>query len=286
MRWSIFITLQGLIIAGILGVVYIHQDRVVVLKKPPASIAQWYKPQNKRQVWLHTMFKLRREMLAVEMYASTQDDKNLQAWATKLDTDYRKIAEMVPEWQARVSVPDLDALQKSVMDKRYADVSHGVTKLQENCTACHTDFRAITAAMYRAPDFSGMKVEGDVELNGHMVALSQQVNKIKIAFVDERSDGALSAYADLAKGMKILGATCAGCHKHQSQTYPNPNIDEAMAKLEKSLKVGSLKDKGRALGTLAVMACAQCHGTHRISFDAKQLFVKDKSWDELLKHSL
>ena len=38
------------------------------------------------------------------------------------------------------------------------------------------------------------------------------------------------------------------------------------------------------LGTLAVLACARCHGTHRIAYDIRQLFVDRQSWVELIKH--
>ena len=47
----------------------------VVLDKPPESLKQWYKPDNKRQVWLHTMFRLRREMQAINEYADQKDAK-------------------------------------------------------------------------------------------------------------------------------------------------------------------------------------------------------------------
>ena len=58
-----------------------------------------------------------------------------------------------------------------------------------------------------------------------------------------------------------------------------------MATLERSLKTGTLEDQGKALGTLAVMVCAECHGTHRLAHDAKNLLNKKKDWGELLKHS-
>ena len=44
-------------------------DTPVSLATPPASLEKWYKPANKRQVWLHTMFRLRREMQAIREYA-------------------------------------------------------------------------------------------------------------------------------------------------------------------------------------------------------------------------
>ena len=284
MRWSVFVVIQCLIILVIIGVFYIHQDHVIALKEPPESIAQWYKPQNKRQVWLHTMFKLRREILAIEIYTKTQDDENLQKWAAKLYEDYHKISEMVPEWKKRLDLDTIDEIQKGVKEKRYNDVTHALDDLDESCQSCHTDFRVVTATMYRAPDFSEMKIDGSTSLISHMRTVSKQVNQIKIAFVDGRQDAALSALSDLEKGMNSLGDICINCHKKASKTYPNVKMKQSMADLEQRLKTGSLREQGEALGTLAVMACAECHGTHRLAFDAKILLSKKKHWGELLKH--
>jgi len=48
-------------------------EESIHLTKPPASLAQWYKPQNKRNVWQHNMFKLRREIQAVKEYVYEYD---------------------------------------------------------------------------------------------------------------------------------------------------------------------------------------------------------------------
>ena len=37
----------------------------------PESLAEWYKPKNERQVWLHTMFAMRRELQAIAEYAGS-----------------------------------------------------------------------------------------------------------------------------------------------------------------------------------------------------------------------
>ena len=284
MRRSVFIVIQCLIALAIVGVIYIHQDRVIVLKEPPESIAEWYKPQNKRQVWLHTMFKLRREMLAVEIYAEAEDGEHLQKWAEKLNVDYNKLAEMTPEWQKKLDVTAMARVLTSAKESRYSDVTQALAELDKNCRSCHTDFRAVTAAIYRAPDFTDMKIDDATSLTSHMGALSKQVNRIKIAFVDDRGDAALSALSDLTKGMKTLGGVCANCHKKPSIPYPDEKMMQAAATLEQSLKTGSLREKGEALGALAVTACAKCHGTHRLSNDAKRLLKEQKSWGDLLKH--
>jgi cytochrome c556 len=285
MRWFVFLIIQSLIILVIIAGFYIHQEHVIVLKQPPESIAQWYKPQNKRQVWLHTMFRLRREILAIEIYAKTKDDKNLQKWTEKLNEDYHKIAEMVPEWQKRLDLAVITDIQKSVYEKRYNDVTHALVELDKSCQSCHTDFRAVTATIYRVPDFSDMKIDGSTSLISHMRTMSKQVNQIKIAFVDGRQDAALSAFLDLEKAMNSLGDICENCHKKSSKSYPNEKMTHTMADLEQSLKTGSLEDQGKALGTVAVMVCAECHGTHRLAHDAKTLLNKKKNWGELLKHS-
>ncbi len=50
-----------------------YAEPIVSLKLPLTSLEKWYKPANKRQVWLHTMFRLRREMQAIADYAENSD---------------------------------------------------------------------------------------------------------------------------------------------------------------------------------------------------------------------
>ena len=83
--------------------------------------------------------------------------------------------------------------------------------------------------------------------------------------------------------MNKLGETFSNCHKEKKE-YPGDTIDRTVARLEESLVSGTLKDQGRELGTLAVTACAQCHGTHRLAYDSRNLFVEKRSWRELIKH--
>jgi hypothetical protein len=80
MRWHYFIILQAIILLVAAGLVYKHQDKVKLVKAAPIELAKWYKPENKRQVWLHNMFKLRREMQAVAFYAQNKDAEHLQQW--------------------------------------------------------------------------------------------------------------------------------------------------------------------------------------------------------------
>ena len=287
MRWLIFFVIQCVIILAVLVLVQKHQEHVIVLKQPPTSLAQWYKPQNKRQVWLHTMFKLRREMLAVELYANEDANKNenLEKWSAKLVEDYQKIGEMVPEWSNKLNYAAINEMQNSVKAKHYQNVTKALRALDETCNSCHADYRAVTATLYRAPDFSGMKLDNTEELTSHMRSLSEQVNKIKIGFVDGRNEDALASLLGLQQGMHQLGETCVNCHAENTKNYPNEAMKKMASTLKQSLESGTLTEQGKALGTLAVAACADCHATHRLAFDAKQLLGEKRSWLELLRHS-
>jgi hypothetical protein len=50
-----------------------------------------------------------------------------------------------------------------------------------------------------------------------------------------------------------------------------------------SIKISFVDDRQDV--ALSDLACAKCHGSHRLAYDAKILLNNKKSWDELLKHS-
>ncbi len=238
------------------------------------------------------MFKLRREMQAVEFYAQNQEPERLEKWSKRLSDHYLKIADMVPEWKDKLSPQLIVNLNKQVEDNNFYEIPKTLEDLSQNCQSCHTDYQATTAAMYRAPDFSGITLlsrasdskASEIPYTQHMDKLSKQVNQIKIASEDGMKDLALSSLTELTEGMNLLGETCSNCHKSEIEAYPSKAMTQTMVQLEQSLKTGTLKDQGRTLGTLAVQACARCHGTHRISYDARKQLTEKIDWGQLLKH--
>jgi cytochrome c556 len=267
------------------AIVFIHKDRVALIKTPPASLAQWYKPENKRQVWLHNMFKLRREMQAVRFYANNKEDGYLQKWAGQLSAHYLEIGEMVPEWKKKLDINLITELREHVKNSGYQDITYALDNLNKSCDSCHVDYRAITATMYRTANFSSIDIpDRSTSLKEHMKELTRQVNQIKIASEDGMQEVALASLSELKKGMNTLGDTCSICHNKDEKEYPGDTINNTVTRLEESLVTGTLKDQGRELGTLAVTACARCHGTHRLAYDSRTLFVEKRGWRELIKH--
>ncbi|PKG82517.1 hypothetical protein CXF85_13620 [Colwellia sp. 75C3] len=284
MRWRYFIILQIVILLVAAGLIYKHQDKAQLVKTPPTELAQWYKPENKRQVWLHNMFKLRREMQAVEFYAKNQDAEHMNKWAEQLNEHYLKIAEMVPSWQKKLAVSTAAELRNASEQKDYASVLVQHKILQQSCDSCHDDYQAITALTYRTPDFSKIQISSELSFVDHMDTLTRQVNQIKISAQDGNKPLALSSLVSLNDGMTILGETCVDCHKKDRKPYPSETMKKTLSSLKQSLESGTAKEQGRDLGTLAVLACARCHGTHRIAYGAKQKLIKEISFSDLIKH--
>jgi hypothetical protein len=117
-----------------------------------------------------------------------------------------------------------------------------------------------------------------------MKKLTYDVNQIKIASQDDMKELALSSLSDLKEGINMLGHSCGSCHKKGALAYPGETISKTISGLEESLKTGTTKEQGRHLGTLAVLACARCHGAHRLSYDAGKIFSEDQNWLEFMKH--
>jgi len=284
MRWRYFIVLQiiiGLIVAGLL---YTHQNKVNLVKTPPIALSKWYKPENKRQVWLHNMFKLRREMQAVSFYAQEQNSEHLARWVEPLGKHYKKISDMVPSWQKKLDMQAMSALNDASAAKDYSEVALQLSKLQESCDSCHKDYQAITALTYRSADFSTIRVNESTSFSEHMNVLTQQVNQIKISAQDGFTEQALSSLNQLNQSMSELGDTCVSCHKKDRRNYPSEQMSKTLVNLKTALTSGTAKEQGMQLGTLAVLACARCHGTHKISYAVKKQLNKEVSLTELIKH--
>ncbi len=267
-----FLTRILLIFTLLSGVAGITAAGEKSLQLPPDSIAQWYKPQNKRQVWLHTMFSLRREMQAVGEYAAIKNKPGVDKWSERLVAHYRKIGEMVPEWADELEVEWVEKLESAAATADFDGVNRALYKLGQNCQGCHREFQAITTLLYRSPDFSGLKV-GERTYVEHMQLLTRLINRIKIAHEDGLDEVALESVSALRQELAKLDEGCAGCHRDPRATeyYMGEKTALALDALEHDFTDGDRKRVGRDLGTLAVINCAQCHGVHRTLHDVRKI---------------
>lgn len=247
------------------------------LSLPPDSLSQWYKPASERQVWLHTMFSLRREMQAVGEYARLGDRERLLKWSRKLAGHYRKISEMVPEWKDELDESSLDHLLAAAEKGEFSKVEKSLRKLGQTCKSCHREFRAVTAALFRVPDFRSAKIENrrTGESKGYadsMQTISVLLNRVKIAIEDDRTEAAISALYDFGDNLGDLNNSCGSCHKDAGavQRVLGDEAKSSLVKLATGVHKSNSKDAGRALGAIAVQVCAKCHSVHRTSYDLSQ----------------
>lgn len=259
---------------------FAEEARETTLQLPPDSLAQWYKPVNKRQVWLHNMFSLRREMLAVSDYIALEDQPRLSKWVTRLGQHYRKIGEMVPEWREDLDLEQLDRLLGAVEQGDYSQAAAAQRKLGHSCNACHRENRALVAAIYRSPDFGAVQVEDSETLEEEpykrvMGRLSMLLNRVKIASEDGRKQTALDSLSDLQRRLDDLGQSCNACHRDDQpkSRVLGEEMQGSLAALEGSIAAEDIQKTGRNLGMLAVHSCARCHGVHRLLNDLRREIV-------------
>ncbi len=264
-----------------------YAEPMVSLKKPPASLEQWYKPANKRQVWLHTMFRLRREMQAIAEYAEQNDQKAMEKWIKRLDKDYNKIADMVPEWEKEIKPKLLPELEMFAEKGDMYRLGKTLKMIKRTCDDCHTYYQPLVTATYRSPHYDDIKLKdssGDVSekaqsFKDNMEALSVSVNRILIALDDGHKSVALQSGKTLAEQLQNLGDSCSSCHKDDE--YPRERIlgkatRQRFEKLQVNISEGRVKDSQKLMGEIAVTVCARCHNTHRIVYDLRNALLPEE----------
>ncbi len=241
------------------------------IELPPESLAQWYKPLNKRQVWLHTMFRLRQSMQAVDYYMQAEDPESLKRWAGILKTTYAKLPKMVPEWQEKSRQGVAESIYQAAVSKQYDKVAKESKRLQKFCDACHMEWQPLVSAIYRSPDYRQTKVaqsDGGEALNypDMMQKLSATLGVLKITREDGDLPKARQAAKQLQGELQDLGNSCQDCHRDQV-TYERilgEEIQLEFGKLDAFLtQPHDLKKSGRALGTIGFKVCGRCHSIHR-----------------------
>ncbi len=239
----------------------------------PESLAQWYKPQSERQVWLHTMFSLRREMQAVEEYVDAGEYELATKWANKLSEHYLSIGKMVPEWREDLDLEALEMLAQGLSNKNPSIIAGATRDLGRNCGSCHKLYRAVAAARFRAPDFKPVKVAdgqgGERDYPKTMESLSTTLNRIAIAGADERWSHAGEHLDQLGKELQHLEGSCEACHQDSApaeRIFGEP-VQREIDALAQAIQDQNSKTFGRQLGGVAVQVCARCHGVHRTLYD-------------------
>jgi len=254
------------------------EENTILLKKPPEIIKNWYKPTNKRQVWLHTMFRLRRELLAINDYSQVEESRLVKKWFKSFKKDYLQVGEMVPQWKQLLDTKKLNNLQMAVEKDEYAKIPKIVDTLKNTCDTCHTDYQAITRLLYRGTDFAKIRVvdakDGhNIGYSEAMNGLSNAVNRIKIAMHDNLYPQAIEYLKPLNTQLKALADGCGDCHKQENEQvdYIFTSSKPVLSELKEALIQKDNKKARTKLGTFAVKVCARCHSIHRTTAEIKEL---------------
>ncbi|MBT3204023.1 MAG: hypothetical protein HOM14_16310 [Gammaproteobacteria bacterium] len=261
---------------------FIPQSQAIELDGTlPDSLSKWYKPENKRQVWLHTMFGMRRELQAVEEYVDQKDVSGINKWSERLISHYRKLPVMVPEWEEYVDLDAVDALEQAVKSSEFKSIRFNLRQLQKTCRSCHKENRILATLQYRSPDFSSMVVTSEGKERKYprfMKTISRTLNRVRIAAEDEHWSTASDASAQFQQELKTLAKNCASCHKDDEpvERILGESTKHSIDQMDAAIAEKNIRSVKMSLGETAVKVCARCHGVHRTASDIRgQLFVQD-----------
>lgn len=262
--------------AGLLMLLALAATAVADRPALPESLGEWYKPQNERQVWLHTMFAMRRELQAVREYATEGDMAAAARWGERLATHYRSLADKVPAWRDQVDNALIGALEQALADGDAAGIARAADRLDRDCNTCHRDYQALAALRYRWPRFDTLRIGdgagGTSSYHDHMNALSTTLNRVKIASDDGRWARAAEAMHRLRLQLDALGDSCAQCHRDAAprERILGAETTATLDRVDAALTAHDGRAAGRALGEAAVQTCARCHGVHRLLSELQQ----------------
>ena len=237
---------------------------------------------------MHTMFRLRREMQAIAEYAEQDDPSSdnkavMEKWIKRLDKDYNKIAEMVPEWEDAIKPKLLPELEMFAEKGDKYRLGKTLKMIKRTCDDCHTYYQPLVTATFRSPHYDKIKLkDGDGKeqsFEENMEALSESVNQILIALDDGNNSVAMQSGRTLDQQLQNLGDSCSSCHKDDA--YPRERIlgkatQQRFKKLQENIGAGRVKDSQKLMGEIAVTVCARCHNTHRIVSDLRNALLPEK----------
>ncbi|MFA5625986.1 MAG: hypothetical protein WCX90_05705 [Thiohalomonadaceae bacterium] len=257
------------------------QEQTRQLSLPPDSLAQWYPPANKRQVWLHTMFSLRRAMQAVGEYNALGDDKLTVQWAERFAKSYKQLAKMVPEWSDEIEETQADNLVTAAKQGDQNGVNSALHRLGTTCRSCHNENRAMVTLIYRIPDYRDVTVESSETLEEipypkHMERMGMLMNRIKIAQQDQRHKIAQESGNGFIAATKDLSTSCTTCHKEDKA--PRERIfgamaQQALSKLNDGLSQNDTQQTDEALGVLGAYTCGRCHSIHKNTAELRRALL-------------
>ncbi|MBF0369127.1 MAG: cytochrome c [Magnetococcales bacterium] len=245
--------------------------QTATIELPPASLAAWYKPQNKRQVWLHTMFRLGQSFQAVRDSAEGGDGEALNRWAGIFTETYGKLTQMVPEWAEEVDGEAATALSAAASQGDVKGVKSALRKLGHTCRSCHGQYKLGVVALLRAPDFSGVEIPGSPgemaeDYHGSMKILRRDLARLKTAREDGQMAAARTHVDQLKERLMRMAKSCSACHRGEEPQARilGEHTFQVMDQLKAALVAPHDPTKsGRLLGEFGYTVCGRCHSIHR-----------------------
>lgn len=268
-RFKVLFIVPAMLI--ILSSSYIYA-KDVVLKKPPASLDQFYPPISKEPKFTRQMLNMSSHFGGVFLDMREADWENAENHANKLLEVYKKTSKMVPEWKDYFDLEAAKNFANAVKTHNPEQIDKASKALGKTCHKCHVENQIAVWTRYHWPSTKSIKIvdpvsEEELEFGKYMGKLSGAFKGVTVNFGEGQYDRAAKALIGFQKKYMELKSTCSKCHTNDNvkQFYVGDNIKAALQNMKTELASAkpNIENFWKNVGVIGKEGCKMCHLIHR-----------------------
>jgi hypothetical protein len=257
---------------------------------PPSSLDRFYPPTAPAPTYLIEMFNLAGPLEGIGVDLQEQDIQGIKTNYQAFQTQYRKSADMVPEWKNKFPEKPVTELGTAIDSGDPAKIGPAMAEVGKLCGDCHAAFQVKVQQRYHWKNVAEIKVKDpltgqEMEYVDFMWALAGPFSGITVNLREGQVDNARKNFdAFSARFDTMATETCKDCHSDPSgkeiprKYYVDDEMKAVVSQLGQALEAPS-PDAAmieQLTGAIGNASCVGCHFVHFPAQRAKDNWETDK----------
>lgn len=285
-----FSILIGLIVAIVGSIIFIQQTSVkgqekahnptYTFQKPPASLDQYYPPKTETPQYLLAMFAMDKPLMGMMTHIADGDMAKTQEYFNAFEVEYKKLANMVPEWSLHYwSERPVNSLSAVLKRGDQEEIGAAMYDLMQVCIQCHQETMPAVWVRYRK-NIGQMSIQDpvssqDMKVGEFMFALAGPFGAVNTYLTEGQFDKARKSLEDFQKRMDTLSKFCDNCHTTTERTYyVSPDVQASLKTASEALNEEK-PNVERITGAMQKVGMESCYKCHRVHIPANNI---QKAW--------
>jgi cytochrome c556 len=242
-----------------------HEPAYIV-RKPPASLDQYYPPKAEGPQYLFAMFGIEGQFAGMATHIADGDLTKAQEYFKTFEAEYQKVAKMVPEWSVHYwpekPINDLSAALESGDQQKIGAAMPG---LMQACVRCHQETMTAVWARY------GKSME---QVEEFMFPLMGSFAAVSTYSAEGEFDKARKALEVFQERMDEFSESCASCHDTERSYYVSSDV-QALLKTAADALEEETPNVEQIVGTMQNVGMESCYKCHKVHIPISNI---QKAW--------